>query len=267
MMAKRRPFDAGKVSPIDTLVRLLASRLQRRLRAGAVLEVEGHPRLTGRRRRVGDQHEGLQAARAADFAAGERPARAGHRGPGALCASYQLRLRPPHRALDDDRHVVGRPHPHRARHAGERPVARVVRELFLVDPDGVAAVGGHRVGLGQHRPVGQQVVHLDVRRRRVRVGDQHEHLEERSGRALGEEPAVRRRRDAGALVAGGERLAGPIEVHRPLDDDRLAGGDHAGDVGAGQLRRGVVDRNRRARVRRQRVGSARPGRCRPGAGT
>ena len=54
--------------------------------------------------------------------------------------------------------------------------------------------------------VGQQVVHLHGGRVGARVGDQHEHVEERPGRALGEEPPRRRRRHAGALVAGRERL-------------------------------------------------------------
>ena len=48
----------------------------------------------------------------------------------------------------------------------------------------------------------QEVLDVDGRRRSRRVGDQHEQVEERAGRALGEEPVEGRRGDARALVPG-----------------------------------------------------------------
>ena len=83
--------------------------------------------------------------------------------PGELCALYHVAAapRPPQRALDDDRHAVGRTDGRRHRGVGQPRV-------FVVDPDVEAAVGGDRVRLHDRRPVGQQVRRLDLRGRRSR---------------------------------------------------------------------------------------------------
>ena len=67
-------------------------------------------------------------------------------------------------------------------------------------------VGADRVRLHHRRAVRQQVRAPPAARRSLRVGDQHEQVEERAGRALRQEPRRRRRRDAGALVPRPEEL-------------------------------------------------------------
>ena len=117
------------------------------------------------------------------------------------------------------------------------------------------AFRGHRVGLGQHLAGGQQVADLDVGGRRRGVGEQDEQIEEVAGRALGQEPAGRRGRDAGAGVTGRKHLAAAAAVHRALDEDRLRRRDGRGHVGVRELGRLGVDRQCHPRVWRQRVGA------------
>ena len=66
------------------------------------------------------------------------------------------------------------------------------------------------------------------------VRDQHEQVEVRPGRALGEEPARRRGRHARAVGARPQRLRRRVQVHRPLDDERQIARDLRGHVGGRQ---------------------------------
>ena len=71
------------------------------------------------------------------------------------------------------------------------------------------------------RAVGLEERDADVGRRRIRIGEQDEFVEVGTSRAFGQEPLQRRRRDTGALVAGGEELPAAREVQRAFDGDRL----------------------------------------------
>ena len=70
----------------------------------------------------------------------------------------------------------------------------------------------------------------DVRRRRIRIAQEHEALEERAGRAFREEPLSARGVDAGRFVPALEQPASR-QIHRALRDDRL----HRRDVDAERL--------------------------------
>ena len=124
--------------------------------------------------------------------------------PGLLCASCQPLpvRRPPHRAFDDDRHAVGRRDDRRqcsrTRSAGSSSAALSVSRLFAARRRACTVIT---------LPSVSRYCISTRRRLRARIGDQDEHVEERPGRAFGEEPARRRRRHAGALVARRERLA------------------------------------------------------------
>ena len=124
--------------------------------------------------------------------------------------------------------------------------------MLDVDPHRAAALRRQLVGARDHRAVGQQVVDLDERRRARRVGEEDVLVEERAGGALGEEPAERRRGDRRRGVAGQERGAGPIQVHRALDGDVLGGRDGRRDVAAGQAG-DLVQPDRVAAARRHAV--------------
>ena len=184
--------------------------------------------MRGERRGVGDEDVRLVGERAADFAVGERPGRRGDDRAGAVVRLGPVAVRPPHRALDDDRHGgVQRSHDRRGGDVGEARLgcrrrwcagsapARPYWRTICVPPD-------------------RRYVTSTVVARRRGVGQQDEQVEERAGRAFGEEPAGLRRGDAGAVVAGGEDAAVDGHVHRALDQDRHAVGrdDRRRDVGA-----------------------------------
>ena len=91
-------------------------------------------------------------------------------------------------------------------------------------------------------PSGSRYVTSSVRRRRPRVRHQHEQVEERPRRPLRQEPRLRRRRHPRALVPRPEREpVRPVQVHRPLHDDRPPGGrrHHRRAVRARQFRNRV----------------------------
>ncbi len=181
----------GSRPPTGTFVRLFGCERVGARRFAAAFEQHRHARLAGERRRVGDQDVGLRAARAADFTLGQRPARARRRRARRVVRFVPRAVRPPHRPLDDHRHVVHRHQLHRHR---RRRQQRLAVEQLGVDVDRRARVGADVVGLLKRDAVRQHVGGLHARRRVVRIGDQDEQIEERAGRAFGQEPVAWTRR-------------------------------------------------------------------------
>ena len=182
-----------------------------RVDLGAVLEEEADRGDVGRRRRVGEQVEGVvEALRAL----GEEPV-AGQRRRRLLGVHAVAARIPAQRALDGDRHAEVRGHGRRERRVAEQGVGvggdrrpRLRRQEER---------GGHHPGaLGQ---VGDRHRHL----RGGRIGEQQVGVEEGARRAFGELIGQRHRRQAvdrraGADRADRRRTAGH-EVDRVEPDD------------------------------------------------
>ena len=179
--------------------------------APTVQEVDMHGGGVGRRR-VADQHVGLEAAWTADRALGEHPARlrrvdAEHvvttaqvgdePGPGVRRSEVEQPLSPVHRSLDDDVDV--------GNHLERRVAAR--NELPDVDP--LAAERCDDGGGGDRRAAaGGQETQRHVGRAASRIGEQDLFLEREPwhgvGRAFGEVPPP----EIGLRVGNGRRDAG-----------------------------------------------------------
>ena len=146
---------------------------ERPLRARAVLEQQRH--LHVGRRATTCSRSGCRSPRPA--APPTSPSASAHRVPVVVGARRVVRLvpaaaGPPHRALDDDRHAVGRPDRRRDRRVGQ---ARVL----VVHPDVEAAVGRDRVRLhdASCRPAAGTSPRTCASAR-AGVRDQHEQVEE-----------------------------------------------------------------------------------------
>ena len=219
-------------------------------RLAPVLEGERHPCGTGAIGRVADQQIGLDTARPADFPLGQPPRRAGGRGTRGVVPFTPARgIAPPHRPLDDHRHVGSR-----REGGGDGGVGQ--RGALLVDPHREATGGRHGVRPRHHRPIGLEIARLHRGRLVARVGQEEEEVEEGAGGPFGKVPGARRGGHGGALVAGPEQLPADGSVHGALDDDRHAvgDGDRGRDFGSGQGGVLLIHPDRPSAARRHRVG-------------
>ena len=194
--------------------------------------------------RIGQQHIHREEAAGRPFR--EEPVQRRRRHAGAVVPALE-RLAPRvevHRALDDDRHAVGRRD--LRRHVG-RPQGLV----FLIDPDGEAAAGADGVGLDDRRARRLQVADADVGRGAAGVQDQVEQVEVPVRRALGEVPARRGLLDGGLHVCGISISIGARPAHEAIEHDHRVRFQRRRERGAVQRRdRGGVDRGPRPRRHR-----------------
>ncbi len=211
------------------------------------MRVSAH--LARRRRRVADEHVGLLAGLAAVPAFGHRPRHRGRRVAGRGVALVPWPVRPPHRALAEDRLRRGHREPDRA--SGQRRQRRIRRRL-AVEVHRPSSFGRHLVRFRGGRAVAQVIGHRRGRRRRPRIQQREEGMEEGPGRPFAEVPLRRQLRRPRRGRPAAERAAG-IHVHRPFGKDRRVRGDNRAHGRHGQ--RGVlaVDEDRRPALRRERA--------------
>ena len=129
-----------------------------------------------------------------------------------------------HRALDDDRLVVGDLDDGRDVGRGQRLAQ--TRELLDVDPDVGAGGRQQRVHLLERRTRRPQVPHAHLRRARVRVLEQVEEIEPADGGPFCEVPRQRRRRHRRLRVRAVAALHVPR--HGAIDDQQSIGLDPTG---------------------------------------